>query len=563
MPKSPAEKKPLPEIPESSWGSKLYWLTRNIVGAIKRFALRHKLKFLLILLILVVLAYLFRAWLQPFAITTRLYFAPILIALLGLLAGSAVWAKKKYLEGAIVMILSLVFGILAFSPHTGIRHYLALYYHYKSHPHRQLEELPLTKYERIHPRNAVQTLAREGISDVQEVSAPEFVRVGDDYVWSMAIEPAFAVRKLTGKVEEVISVPADKVALNFSGENRYEVEFFSSEGMFAARNTRTAVINGLNPWRFMNYEPVQVRYIRNDDDEWVQMVSLVRWKGFFLPRPVFGGVVIIDQGAGVDRVFKSMVMGAGEWIPPGEIGKHEFLTNQNVLPEKVSRFTAQSYRFSQGFLSPMPGYHRGDIRIPDLPGDFNDQPFTGYFETGESASLYHYFALEPFQEDKQGLNTSLLVPADGQGDSLVYRHYEKEQVLTGVSAIVSKVMESRKNYDWSRNSAAEQRPFIRDIAGERRFFWLTTVVTHIDEDKGGDFIVGAAPDITLTDAAYKTVVWVDSRKPDEWESQLHEELKSVWETEEVDEESGAESADVKPEDGSEEEQPSDFTPVQQ
>lgn len=540
MSKKTAEKTPLPEIPESSWGSKLYWLARNIGGALKRFAFRHKLKFFLTLVILLTLAYVFRAWLHPALISVRLYFAPVFLALLGAIAGSAVWAKKKYLAGATLMVLSLAFGILTFSPFSGVRHYLALYFHYKSHPHSDLEQLPLTRYERIHPRNAVQTLAREGISDVQEVSAPEFVRDGDDYVWSMAIEPAFTVRKLTGKVEEVMRVPADKVALNFSGENRFEVEFFSGEEMLAARNTRTAVINGLNPWKFLNYEPVQVRYVRNDEGEWVQMVSLVRWKGFFLPRPVFGGVVIIGQGAGVGKVFQSMAVGAGEWIPPGKIAKHEYLLNQNVLPEKVSRFTAESYRFSQGFLSPMPGYHRGDIRIPDLPGDFNDQPFTGYFDTGESAKLYHYFALEPFQDDKQGLNTSLLVPADGQGETLVYRHYEKEQVLTGVSAIVSKVMESRKNYDWTRNSAAEQRPFIRDIAGKRRFFWLTTVVTHKDEDKGGDFIVGAAPDITLTDAEYKTVVWVDSRKPEEWESQLQEELQSVWETD------AAKEQEVKP-----------------
>jgi hypothetical protein len=260
------------------------------------------------------------------------------------------------------------------------------------------------------------------------------------------------------------------------------------------------------------------------------MVSLVRWKGFFLPRPVFGGVVIIPQGDGAGGVMNSLLTGAGKWIRPEEIPNHEFLLNQNVIPETVSRFTAESYRFSQGFLSPMPGYHRGDIRIPDLPGDFNDQPFTGYFEIGEKASLYHYFALEPFQENKQGLNTSLLIPADGEGITYVFRHYDQEQSLTGVSAIVSKVMESRKNYDWSRNSAAEQRPFIRDVGGKRRFFWLTSVVTHKDggEPDSGNFIVGAAPDITLTDAAYKTVVWVDSKKPEEWEKQLEDELSSVW-----------------------------------
>ena len=523
-------RQPLPDIPESSWGSKFYWLWKNTISGIKRFAVRHKVKFVLLLLLSLALLFFTRALWQPALIAIRLHLAPVLFMLLGLSIGSAICVKRRYWTGSILMVLSLVMGILAFPFDSGIRNYLALWWHYGGIEQKELEVLPLTRYERIHPRNAVQTLAREGISDVHEVSAPEFVRDGDDYIWSMAIEPAFAIRRLTGTVEEVIRVPADKVALNFSGDNRYKVDFFSSEGMLAARDTRKAVVNRFGPWRFMNYKPGQVRYIRNDEGKWVQMVSLVRWKGFFLPRPVFGGVVVIEQGSGADEVTKSVFTGAGKWIRPEEIPEHKFLLNQNVIPETVSRFTAQSYRFSRGFLSPMPGYHRGDIRIPDLPGDYNDQPFTGYFEVGDKASLYHYFALEPFQADKQGLNTSLFVPADGQGVTYVFRHYEKKQSLTGVSAIVSKVMESRKNYDWSRNSAAEQRPFIRDVGGKRRFFWLTSVVTHKDggDTEGGNFIVGAAPDITLTDAEYKTVVWVDSRKPDEWEKQMEEELSSVW-----------------------------------
>ncbi len=521
----------LPHIPETSWGSKLYWLGKNSLNGLTQFALRHKVKFLLLLILVLATLFLARAQWQPLLILIRLHLAPILLTMAGLLIGSTVCAKKKYLIGIVIMAFSLLTGIMAFPYHSGIRYYLALWAQYQHHPRKELEKLPITGYERIHPLNAVQTLAREGISDVHEVSAPEFIRDGGEYVWTMAIEPAFTIRRLTGKIEEVIRVPANRVALNFSGENRFQVDFLTGEGMLASRNTRNAVIKHFGPWKFLNYEPVQVRYLRNDEGEWVQMVSLVRWKGFFLPRPVFGGVMIISQGEGAERVLENTLIGSGKWIAPDEISKHKFLRDQNLLPEMVSRFTAQSYRFSHGFFCPMPGYHRGDIRIPDLPGDYNDQPFTGYFEVGDHASLYHYFALEPFQQDKQGLNTSLLIPADGQGEVLVYRHYDKEQALTGASAIVSKVMESRKNYDWSRNGAAEQRPFIRDVGGKRRFFWLTTVVTHKGDVDGGkgEFIVGAAPDITLTDAAYKTVVWVDSREPAKWEQQLEEELSSVWE----------------------------------
>ena len=93
-------------------------------------------------------------------------------------------------------------------------------------------------------------------------------------------------------------------------------------------------------------------------------------------------------------------------------------------------------------------------------------------------------------------------------------------------------MESRKHYDWSQNSAAEQRPVIRDIDGKRRFFWLTTVVTRKETEGAAqaEFIAGAEPDITLTDANYKTVVWVNARKPEGWVNELREQLSSVWGT---------------------------------
>ena len=32
--------------------------------------------------------------------------------------------------------------------------------------------------------------------------------------------------------------------------------------------------------------------MKNDAGEWVEVVSLIKWKGFFFPYPTFGGVVI-------------------------------------------------------------------------------------------------------------------------------------------------------------------------------------------------------------------------------------------------------------------------------
>ena len=151
----------------------------------------------------------------------------------------------------------------------------------------------------------------------------------------------------------------------------------------------------------------------------------------------------------------------------------------------------------------MPGYHLGDVRIPDLPGDVHDQPFTLYFDFGSPAfpqGLFQYFGARTVPDGRsRDSNTSLFIPADGTPVVYVYPHHKRAESLTGVSAIGAKVMETRKQYDWDRNRPVEHRPFIREVGGAPRFYWLTTVVTL--KDKSGSFIAGSAPEVALTDAA--------------------------------------------------------------
>src|SRR5262249_10844260 len=136
------------------------------------------------------------------------------------------------------------------------------------------------------------------------------------------------------------------------------VHFATGENLLLWHCTELNVIRAFGPWRYLNYEPGEVKYVTDDNGHWVQVVSLIRWRGWFFPIPEFGGVQVIQQetGGGLGTILMHSLAGIGHWIPPDEIPKHAFLRGQSLVPRPVSRFIAQSFRFQGGFLAPFPGY---------------------------------------------------------------------------------------------------------------------------------------------------------------------------------------------------------------
>ncbi len=529
--------------------SRWYWFRHHAGVRFRAFLGRHKLAVFLLSTAALVLLFLSRSLWQPGVLLLRIYLVWWVLTLLGLFV--ARWGLRR--RSLKLTLTGLVFALLVaafrISP---VYDYVSLFIRYQTFPQVDLRELPVSGNERIQPLNSIFSLAHEKMVETEAPCRPDFVRVRDElgnesYRWTMAIEPAYLTRRILEPVRQVYSVSATSPAPDFSKDNRKEVSFDVGENLKLGRQTHTAVLRSFGPWRFLNYEPEEVTYVTDDKGDWVQVVTLVKWTGLFFPRPEFGGVQLIRQNkGGLDAAFERGWRGRGEWIPPAEIAKHPFLHGQNLNSQEVARTVARSFRYQAGFLAPMPGRHKGDIRIPDLPDDVNNQPFTTYFGASGKmpAGLYHYFALEPFDPSKQGLNTSLFLPADGTRRVYVYRHHELSGSLTGVSAVGAKVRESKKNYDWTTNRPVEHRPFIRTIAGERRFFWLTTVVTYKEDvpgagvdspaDEGAPegrstrFIAGSFPEVVITDAAQNVPVWVDAANPAGWERELEVALSQVW-----------------------------------
>ena len=351
----------------------------------------------------------------------------------------------------------------------------------------------------------------------------------------MAIQPSekYAMQRAMNNTEEVFSVSSTTPFPRFSNENRIEVTFSIGESLMFSRNTYNAVVQRFNPWMLFNYEPSDTYYMKNDDGNWVQVVSLIKWEGFFFPYPTFGGVMVIENGDhDLNDYIERITIGKGTFIPPDQLTKYNYLTKQNILAEKVSRLQAESLKFLGGFSDPLPWNMKTVVKIPLMPKDQNQQPYVTDFDfantnTNAYSGLYHWFGLEPIGEERTSLSFSVMVPADGSDKLYYYNHARKKQGYAGVSAMPLKVQESRKEYDWTANTPVEFRPYIKEIAGRKRMFFLGTV-SSISDTNAKQFDGSATPDLVLIDSEYRDVVWIDVKHPSQWDKMVYDQLNEAW-----------------------------------
>ena len=441
---------------------------------------------------------------------------------------------------SILVFLTVFFGILYYVG-WGIQlyDYVKTYNVFNDLHKIEIVELPLTQNERIQPLRNIFSMANESVGETKDVSLPHLVRVDDSNQWTMAIQPTekYVWQGIKDNTEEIFSVSSTTPFPRFSSENRISVTFSIGESLKFSRNTYNAVVQRLNLWMLFNYEPSDTYYMKNDKGAWVQVVSLIKWKGFFFPYPSFGGVMVIENG---EHNFKDYIeritIGKGTFISPEEMKNYSYLNKQNTLAEKVSRLQAESLKFLAGFSDPLPWNMKTAVKIPDLPDDQNQQPFVTDFDfsdtkTGAYSGLYHWFGLEPVGKERTSLTFSVFIPADGTDILYFYDHASKKQGYAGVSAMPLKVIESRKEYDWSVNKPVEFRPYIKNIAGKKRMFFLGTISAIKKEN--AQFDGSATPDLALIDSEYRDVVWIDAKKPSTWNEEVYMQLNEAWRSSET------------------------------
>lgn len=488
-------------------------------------------------ILLVLALFFFRDDYQPVLLFLRKYIFIILLSGIVLFFGLRKFRKTASTGGrlGILGILLVFFGLLYMVGwHFKMYDYMKTYNVFNHLNKVEINELPLTQNERIQPLRNIFSMANESVGETKDVSLPHLVRVDGENKWTMAIQPSekYTLQQISDNTEEVFSVSSTTPFPRFSSENRIPVVFSIGESLKFSRNTYNAVVQRFNPWMLFNYEPGDVFYMKNDSGKWVEVVSLIKWKGFLFPYPTFGGVMVIDNGEhDINDYFERVLIGKGTYISPDEMNNHPYLTRQNTLSEKVSRIQAESLKFLGGFSDPLPWNMETAVKIPDLPDDQNEQPFVTDFDfsdtdTNAYSGLYHWFGLEPVGDERTSLTFSVFIPADGTDKLYYYDHAAKKQGYAGVSAMPLKVIESRKEFDWTVNKPVEFRPYIKDIAGRKRMFFLGTI-SAIRE--GSDNFDGSAtPDLALIDAEYRDVIWIDVKHPSQWDKTVYDQLNEAW-----------------------------------
>ena len=498
---------------------------------------KQKIQTIIVVIVLLLLLFILRDEYQPFLLFLRKFFFVIL-----LIGAILFFGLKKFRRTpssgkrvAILAVLGVILGVIyVIGWHFKMYNYMKTYNVFNDLNRIEIHELPLTQNERIQPLRNIFSMANESVGETKDVSLPHLVRVDGENKWTMAIQPTekYIWQRISDNIEEVFSVSSTTPFPRFSSDNRIPVIFSIGESLKFSRNTYNAVVQRFGIQKLFSTEPGDVFYMKNDEGDWVQVVSLINWKGFFFPYPTFGGVVVIENGAhDFSDYVERVLIGKGTFISPEEMKNYSFLKGQNILSEKVSQLQAESLKFLGGFSDPLPWNMRTAVKIPELPDDQNQQPFVTDFDFSGMQNdayngLYHWFGLEPVGDERTSLSYSVFVPADGTDTLYYFDHAAKKQGYAGVSAMPLKVKESRKEFDWSVNKPVEFRPYIKNIAGRKRMFFLGTVSAVSNDSK--QFDGAATPDLALIDSEYRDVVWIDVKHPSQWDKTVYDQLSEAW-----------------------------------
>jgi hypothetical protein len=444
-----------------------------------------------------------RAFLQPYLVALRRS-SPQLVALaLSVVVVAAAVrlgrGRPGLARGIAVLVAAAWIGLVVL-PVDPFRE-MSLYAGYRSLDRRVLARLPLTDDERVYPLAMIARIVGDRLTESHfTVSRFELMRRGRELYWVAQKTPSGNVNRLSLEpIPGLIQVPASATSVDI---RHIEARFaYGRDVMWFQELARYVLPRRLSFVDLFDKEidPDDVTYMIDDSGNWVQVVAVIDWDGVFpavVPR--FAGVFVCPQEGRGDIQF----------LAPDRIAAAPFLQKQNLLPEVVSSFYAEAWKFNQGLSGWL--RNRGVTKITTVPEDANQQPFTVHFrDVDGNDGLYQFFALEP-AGPSSGLSRMLLFEPWGhrrEVTAYVYDFEERRESLVGPARIAETIKGSDLHADWKQKTGggtfviAESRPYIKERGGRRTFRWFNSIIT----DSHGSNL----PIVVLADPRSLRVEWYE------------------------------------------------------
>lgn len=477
----------------------LYYIARNLTRKLRAHRLGRALLVGVPVTLLagIVLA---RPLAGPYLVALRRQSPAFVTAALATLALVLAWTRGGRRARALVTggVTLLGAGILAY-PGDFFRD-LSLYGCWRSLERRELSRLPLTRHERIYPLSLVSRIVEDRVTESHFAVSPFEMQLRDgELYWVAQKTPTGRVNEVTLRdVTGLVQVAASSVDVEI---RHHAVDFPYGRDLMLPKDLGRFVLPRELGWldgfdKELDVEDLS--FHQDERGEWVMVMAVIDWDGIFpycVPR--FGGVFVCPQrGKGDVR-----------WLAPAEIAAVPWLREQNLVPEAISQFYAESWKFNRGLLGWI--QNEGVTKITSIPEDTAQQPFAVYFSDVEGHDgVYQFFALEPHGKSA-GLSKMLLVDPRGHQATppvFVYDFEARGEELVGPARIAETIKASDIHVDWRQRTGgtfviAESRPYIKDVAGTRRFRWFNSLVTRAQGS--------GQPRVVLADPVDLSVAWLE------------------------------------------------------
>ena len=411
----------------------------KVVDVKKRFKSSYLYVFIAILLLLI---YFFRPWLHAFAMA--FYTKPALVFFMLCLIGAVFFAKKKNYNVVSMLIILMVFSLAILV----LNEVIVGKYIVGGTSYNKISKLPDTSEVRMLPRATAYRYLEDSLQKSREkVGDINIVNINDKLMWVAPRIPDGALLYFTQKVNGIMTAEATKIDRNTA---LITSKLHIGEDIGITDNIY---------WKLFKkkyFIDVGDIYYIKENDAILTVAPVIGYKFKFpVMLPYYKGIFLVDE------------LGNINLKTPEEIRKIKQFQNNRAYPEELARLYVNSYKYRLGIWNVWV-WHKDQIEISDVYGQFNRQPFL--MPTVEG--LKWIIATEPYGKSYGIFKIFLVDALTGKIDLL---ELNEDETLTGPVKVISYVKKKFPRIDWSNARIVEPRPYV--ING--KLYWMLSI-TPID-----------------------------------------------------------------------------------